>query len=385
MNWNVPFFQPDITEDDIQAAIKPLHDSWMTMGPVTQQFEEAFSGKIKTPYSHAVCNGTAALHIALVACDIKPGDEVLVPSLTFVACANVILAQGATPIFIDCTSKEDWTISPDDIEQKISPNTKAMMVVHYAGFPCNMETITTIAKKHDLKVIEDCAHAVVTKDHDRFLGNWGDVGCFSFFSNKNMTTGEGGMVVTQNQEIANRIKYLRSHGMTVLSLDKHKGRAATYDVVEPGFNYRIDEIRSSIGLSQLNRLDDNLAKRKHIYDLYIKILNKIDEVSIPFLETCAESVGYHIFPILINVEGARQSIIDALKTNGIQTSIHYPPIHLFSGYQAHAYTANCPLTEHISANEITLPFYPSMTDEQVIMVCDGIKEALHNLPTTVSV
>lgn len=372
MNWKIPLFIPELTEADIQSAMQPLRDNWLTMGEKTLEFETAFRERIGAKHAFAVSSGTAALHIALASVGIQPGDEVLLPSLTFVACANVVKALGAEPVFVDLCYLDDWTISPDDIQHKITPKSKAVMAVHYAGFPCLMDEILAVAKKHQLAVMEDSAHAIVTKHNGIYCGCFGDVGCFSFFSNKNMTTGEGGMVVTNDDQTAEQIRLLRSHGMTTLTLDRHKGHAYSYDVTEFGYNYRLDEMRSALGLSQLNRLGEFLERRREVYQWYVDGLEGVQEIHLPFQHLEYPGVGHHIFPIRLKNHGIRGQLQDALKEQGIQTSIHYPAIHLFSAYSDYK-NAECPITEQISESELTLPFYPSMTKEDVRMVCDGIK------------
>lgn len=377
MSWKITLFVPDFTENDLQAVCKPIQDAWLTMGSKTQEFETRFAEIIKAKHTFAVSNGTSALQLGLAALDIKPGDEVLVPSLTFVACANSIIAQGAKPVFVDVADESDWTISPEDIRRKITPKTKAIMLVHYAGFPCRMDEIKNIANEYNLRIIEDSAHAVVTSLNGQYCGTMGDVGAFSFFSNKNITTGEGGMVSTNDDTLAERIRRMRSHGMTTLTLDRHKGRAISYDVVETGYNVRIDEIRSCLGLSQLERLDTILQKRRAIYKHYVEKLRDVDELTIPFLDHDHHTVGIHIFPILLHATLNRNEFITCMKEKGIQTSIHYPPIHQFSAYRKILdREAACPLTESIAEHEVTLPFYPSMKDEDVNLVCTSIKECL---------
>jgi dTDP-4-amino-4,6-dideoxygalactose transaminase len=219
-----------------------------------------------------VFNATQALHLH-ISLGIGPGDEVIVPSMTFVATANAVCYTGADVRFAEISSLSDLTISPADIVERITPKTKAIMVMHYGGYPCRMNEILAIAEKHHLGVIEDAAHAPGASLQGRALGSWGDVGCFSFFSNKNLSTGEGGMLVTARDDIAEKVRLLRSHGMTSLTWERHQGHAYSYDVVDLGYNYRIDEIRSALGMVQLNKLDGNNKQRKYLTDLYRKDCN----------------------------------------------------------------------------------------------------------------
>ncbi|HEY6071919.1 MAG TPA: DegT/DnrJ/EryC1/StrS family aminotransferase, partial [Anaerolineales bacterium] len=254
MDWRVPLADIDFDEEEAQAAADVVRSRWLSMGAVTQQFEEEFAAFIGSKYTLAVTNATAALHLACLSAGLGPGDEVIVPSLTFVATANAIRYTGAVPVFADVESLDWLTISPASIEACITGKTRAIMVMHYAGFACNMPAIMEIARRHGLVVLEDSAHAIGSRLEGRGLGTWGAVGCYSFFSNKNMTTGEGGMLATDDPALAERLRLLRSHGMTTLSWDRHQGHASAYDVVDLGYNYRIDEIRSAIGRVQLRKL-----------------------------------------------------------------------------------------------------------------------------------
>ncbi len=372
--WKIPLFELEITDEDVTSVLRPLRNRWLTMGEETQRFEAAFKERTGSRHAFAVNNGTSALHLALLALQIGPGDEVLIPSFTFVACANVVRAVGADPVFVDIADETDWTISPADLEAKITPRSRALMVVHYAGFPGRMEALLAIARKHRLAVIEDCAHALISKQGGTSCGCFGDVGCFSFFSNKNMTTGEGGMVTTQRDETAERLRLLRSHGMTTLTLDRYQGRAISYDVTTVGLNYRIDEIRSALGRSQMERLTRNLELRREIYQTYVDLLAPRDEIMLPFLDRVEDETGYHIFPIALPDGAGRDAFIQALKAEGIQTSIHYPPIHRFQAYQEYlaGRDVHCPLTESISARQVTLPFYPGMSGEDIRFVCEAV-------------
>lgn len=378
MAWKIPLSDIDFDEQEIEAAIRVLKSKWLTMGEVTQEFEAAFAQYLGVKYAFAVSSGTAALHIALQALGIGEGDEVICPTLTFVATANSILYTGARPVFADITSLDDFNISPNDIQRKITAKTKAVTIVHYAGYPCDMDEIMQIAKEHNLYVIEDAAHAPGAEYKGKKCGTIGDIGCFSFFSNKNMVTGEGGMIVTNNDELAEKIKLLRSHGMTALTLDRHKGHAYSYDVVDLGYNYRIDEVRSAIGLVQLKKLDHNNERRTFTVDSYKEELEDAADLSIPFGAFTGKP-SYHIFPILLN-GGNREIFMQGLKVQGIQTSIHYPPVHLFKYYRDRfGYREGMlPLTEQVGKREVTLPLYPMMKEEEVQYITSKIKELLIN-------
>ncbi len=247
MDWRIPLADMDFGSEEEQAVQKVVRSRWLSMGEETQNFEQEFAAFIGAKHAIAVTNATAALHLACVAVGLKPKDEVIVPSLTFIATANAVRYTGAIPVFADIESADWLTVSPASIKRCVTDKTRAILVMHYAGYPCDIPAIMEIARKHGLAIIEDFAHAIGSQLDGRTLGTWGQIGCFSFFSNKNMTTGEGGMLTTDDDALADRLRILRSHGMTSLSWDRHKGHAWSYDVVDLGYNYRIDEIRSALG------------------------------------------------------------------------------------------------------------------------------------------
>jgi len=378
MEWRVPLADIDLGLEEEEAVIKVLRSRWLSMGTVTQQFEQEFADYINASYAFAVANGTAALHIACLAAGLGPGDEAIVPSLTFVATANAVRYTGATPVFADISSENDLTISPDSIENKINDHTRAIVVMHYGGYPCDMHAILSIAEKYHLNVIEDAAHSPGSSLEDRMLGTWGDVGCFSFFSNKNLATGEGGMVVTNNQTLAEKIRLLRSHGMTSLTWDRHQGHAWSYDVVELGYNYRLDEIRSAIGRIQLQKLTANNHRRRELTALYRDLLSeRVPEVQIPF-EKHPGTSSAHLMPILLPKGCDRLAFMESMKSEGIQTSIHYPPIH---GFRAYGQKNNCKdltITEDIAIREVTLPLFPTLMEQDIALVVNAVDKSMRN-------
>jgi dTDP-4-amino-4,6-dideoxygalactose transaminase len=302
---------------------------------------------------------------------------VIVPSLTFVATANAIRYTGAIPIFADIESDQDLDISVNSIEKKLTERTRAIMVMHYGGYPCDMPAIMELARAHGLMVIEDAAHAIGSEIEGRKLGTWSDVGCFSFFSNKNMTTGEGGMVVTNDDSVVDKMRILRSHGMTTMTWDRHRGHAWSYDVVELGYNYRIDEIRAALGRVQLSKLEQNNKRRRSLSALYRERLEElIPSIVIPFNKQRGIS-ACHLLPILLPDGCDRVSFMEHMKSNGIQTSIHYPPIHKFKTYAEGGEVYNLPITENVAGREVTLPLYPGLTDENVADVVLSVQGAIH--------
>ncbi len=378
MNWKIPLADLDFGPDESNAVQNVLNSRWLTMGEVTQEFELAFAHYNQVKHAIAVANGTAALHLACAALGLGRGDEVITPALTFVATANAIRYTGATPVFADIVSSSDLTISPEAIEEQINDRTKAIMVMHYGGNACNMHTILALAKKYHLSVIEDAAHAVGSELEGRKLGCWGDVGCFSFFSNKNMTTGEGGMLVTDNDELAAKIRLMRSHGMTTLTWDRHRGHAWDYDVVELGYNYRMDEIRAALGLVQLGKLEKNNERRRQLTSLYHSLFtNLLPFLVLPFSSHRGRSSA-HILPILIPDVVDRIWVLEQLKEKGIQASHHYPPVHRFSAYQQlnAGKSIHLPITDNVADREVTLPLYPGLSDEDVHTVVKAVQQAL---------
>ena len=293
--WKVQLFKLNFDGQEQEAVKEVLDSAWITMGQKTLDFETAFTSYLGEGVKGlAVSNGTAALHMAVLALGIGAGDEVITPSLTFIADQNVVTMSGAKNVLADITSNDDWSMDPADIEAKITPKTKAVLIVHYAGFACDMDAICEICKKHNLYLIEDCAHTPGADYKGRALGTFGDVSCFSFFTNKNLSVGEGGMVVTKSDEILERLRGLRSHGMTVPSFDRFKGRAITYDVAMPGLNYRIDEMRAALGLVQLKKLDGANEARTKLVNHYYERLDNVNGIKIPFRHFTRGKPNFHI-------------------------------------------------------------------------------------------
>ena len=374
MEWRVPLADVKLGIEEENAVLEVLRSGWLTMGAVTQAFEQELAAFVGAKYAFAVNNATAALHLACLSVGLGEGDEVIVPSLTFVATANAVRYTGAKVVFADIES-EDWLcICPKAIEEKITERTRAIVVMHYAGFACDMPAIMRIAEKHKLAVIEDAAHAIGASLDGKALGTWGDVGCYSFFGNKNMTTAEGGMVVTNDDQLAEKVRILRSHGMTTLTWDRFKGHASTYDVVALGYNYRIDEIRSAIGREQLKKLPAGNARREVLVGQYRQAFQeKAPALGLPFSAKRGVS-SQHIFPVLLPEGVERETFREAMKRDGIQTSFHYPPVHQFKIYRDEG--EKLWMTENVARRQVTLPLFPGMTDEQQDWVIESVVRAL---------
>ena len=375
MDYKILLFDLNFDQAEEDAVVETVRSKWISTDKKNAELERKFAEMTGAKHAVALTNCTVALHMALLLNDIKPGDEVICPSLTFVATANAIRYVNAIPVFADVKSLEDLTIDPDEIEKKITPLTKAIMLMHYGGFACDMNRIMAIAQKHNIKVIEDACHGPTAEYEGKKLGTFGQVGCFSFFSNKNISTGEGGMIITDDDAMYEKAKLLRSHGMTSLSYDRAKGHSTEYDVIELGYNYRMDDIRASIGIVQLDKLKKDLEIRAELRALYEKKLEGVDEIIIPFKGYKYFSSNY-IFPIVLkdSTVEKRNRVREFLATAGIQTSVHYPAVHRFSIYREFA--KPLPITEYVTDNLITLPMFSRLTHEQVEYICDSLKEAI---------
>jgi len=375
MSYNIPLFDLNFGQEEIDAVSTTIKSKWISTGPKCEELEQQFIDKFKTKYAISVNSCTAALHLALASIDITTGDEVICPSLTFVASVNAIKYVGATPVFCDVIGYDNFNIDPQKIEKLITKKTKAIIVVHFAGFPCDMDAIMTLVSNYNLKVIEDACHGPLSEYRGGKLGTIGDVGCFSFFSNKNISTGEGGILITDDEKIANRVRLLRSHGMTTMSYQRAKGHATDYDVVELGYNYRMDDIRASIGVVQMNKLQSDLENRLSVRAKYLECLSQIESIYIPF-ENNTEFVSNYIMPIVLknSTNKKRDYVRNKLHEAGIQTSVHYPAVHNFSIYKNT--TTDLPITEYISDNEITLPMFASLRDSDVEFIANKLKDIL---------
>jgi len=348
------------------------------LGRQPMPVRSAFAEYVGARHALAVSSGTAALHLALIACGCGPGDEVVLPALNFVAAANVVRHAGATPVFCDVRSAEDLNLDPESVASSIGPATKAVVVLHYAGWPCAIDAVTELASARGVSVVEDAAHAPGATVDGRACGTIGEIGCFSFFSNKNLAVGEGGMVVTAADGLAETMRLNRSHGMTTLTWDRHRGHAHAYDVVASGYNYRLDELRAALGLVQLARLDEHNAARARLAGRYRELLSVLPGVTVPFGGASSRSRSAHHLQVVVLPEGVdRDAVRAGLHAERIQTSVHYPPIHRFSAFAGpDGSAASLPVTEAIAPRLLTLPLYPTMTDAQVELVVDVLAAEL---------
>jgi dTDP-4-amino-4,6-dideoxygalactose transaminase len=369
--WRITLADVTVGPEEHEAVRRVLDSGWLSMGPETERFETAFAAATGAPHALAVANGTAALHLAAVALGIGPGDEVICPSLTFVASAAAMRQAGADVVLADSTSLDDFSLDPAEVERLAGPRTKAIVVVHYGGWPADMEALLAIARERGLLVIEDAAHALGAELGGAACGTIGDAGCFSFFPNKNMTTGEGGAVTFRDEEAAVRARQLRSHAMTTLTWDRHRGHAASYDVVGVGFNYRIDELRAALGTVQLGRLPAMNSARAALVERYRHNLEGHETLQMPYSGHRGTS-GHHLAPVLAPSFEHRERVRTALLAARIQTSVHYPAIHRFSSYAG----PSLPRAEAITDRVVTLPLHPKLNVAQVDEVCELALAAL---------
>ncbi len=381
-DWRVPLTDVSLGAEEIDAVRAVLESGWLSMGPRTKEFEEAWARFLGVPHALAVANGTAALHLACAALELGPGDEVLCPALTFVATANAILYTGARPVFVDIGGPDDLNLSVADTARKVTPRTRAVIAVHYTGYPCDLDGIRSLAMEHRLKIIEDAAHApggvYQGAGGAARLGSFGEAGCFSFFANKNLTTGEGGLVATRDPEVAARVRLARSHGMTSLTWDRHRGHSLSYDVTGLGYNYRLDEMRAALGLVQLSKLPAANLRRRELTRRYRDHLRTVPGLILPFAAG-GEGSACHLFPVVLPPNTDREACMALLAARGIQTSIHYPPVHRFSYYRGlwpPGFDHNLPQTEAVAPRIITLPLFATMTEAQLDLVAAAVREGL---------
>ncbi len=372
--WRVPLSDLVVTEEDIAAVAEVYRSGWLSQGPRTQEFEAAFAAYTGAEHAVAVTNCTAALHLMAMAAGLGPGDEVIVPSLTFVATANAIAYTGAKPVFADIAGLTRPWMATDSVRARITSRTRAIVSMAYGGHPGETLALAELARERGLLLLEDSAHALGTRIDGGHLGTFGWAGAYSFFSNKNLAVGEGGMVVCPDAEVAARLRLLRAHGMTAISWDRHRGHAAGYDVVATGHNFRIDEARSALGLSRLARLDDENALRGLLDERYRELLSGVEGVEPMRAPQGAESLAHHLFTVVLPVGADRDGVRRALAEQGVQTSLHYPPAHRFQIYADAA--VELPLTDAYSARAITLPMFAHMSGEQVETVVSALAEAL---------
>lgn len=366
--WRIPLSDLDLGPDVQAAVARVVASNWLTLGGEVAAFEREFAAACGAPEAVAVSSGTAALQLACAALGVGPGAEVIVPTLTFVATASAVAHAGGTPVFADSIGPEDLTLDPDDVERRITPATRGVVCMHYGGFPCRMDALLDLCERHGLFLVEDAAHAPGASWEGRALGTIGDAGCFSFFGNKNLTTGEGGMVVARQPAVLEQVRLLRSHGMTTSSWDRFRGHAAAYEVARLGHNFRLAELPAAVGSTQLARLPESNRRRAELLERYRDRLQGIAELTMPF---AGRTGAAHLAAVLVAEPDRRDPLRDALAAAGIQSSVHYQPVHLFAHFrQAYGCGAgDLPVAEGLAERIVTLPLYPTLAEEQVDEVC----------------
>jgi len=361
--------------NDKKEVVKALDSRWLTNGPNLKNFEKKFKKFVETKYAIGVGSATQSLHLSMQSLGIGSGDEVIVPTFTFAATANAAIYCGAKPIFVD-VHYDTFNMNPSEVKKKITKKTKAIIPVHYGGQSCDMDEILSLSKKYELRVIEDCAHALGTSYKNTKCGNMGIVGCFSFYPTKIITTGEGGMVTTNSNEIYKKIKILRSQGMNISPDEREKKAKWRYDIVDLGYNYRLDEIRSSLGVSQLRRVCEFNKKRIKIAKKYHKLISKIKGICIPKNKEERNHI-YHLYTIKIENEYqlTRDELFQKLYKNGIGTSVQYFPLHLMSYYKKKYFhnASEFPVANDLKDKVLCLPIYPDMKSKDIEYVVENLK------------
>lgn len=377
----LPYGTQSLDQEEIDEVIDSLKSDWITTGPKMRLFENKFKNYIGSKYAVAVNSGTAALHIATSAIDVNPGDEVIATPLTFVASANCIVYRGGKPVFADI-KKDTYNINPEEIEKKITSKTKAIIPVHFAGQPCDMDEINEIAEKHDLYVIEDAAHAIDAKYKGKKIGTISDLSIFSFHPVKNITTAEGGMVTTNNDDLYEKLLMYRTHGISKDAVKRFgKSGGFYYDMKYLGYRYNMSELHAALGIHQLDKLKSFQKRRRDIVKIYNEKLQKLDEIKIPFKKKNVKH-SWHLYVIQLKLEKLkvdRDYIFKALREENIGVNVHYIPVHYHSYYKNkfNLRKGILPNVEWLFPRLLTIPLFPKMTNNDVSDVVDSIKKIIN--------
>ena len=376
----IPFHLPDIGEEEIQSVIETLRSGWLTTGSKTEQFEEEFARYIGARHAIAVNSCTAALHLALEAVGISTGDEVIVPTMTFAATAEVVHYCRALPVLVDC-NRDTLNIDVDEVEKAITPKTKAIIPVHFAGQPCEIDRILDLARTRKIKVIEDAAHALPAKHQGKMVGTHGDITCFSFYATKTITTGEGGMATTENSEWAERMKVLSLHGISRDAVNRYAaGGSWFYEILYPGFKYNLTDVASAIGIPQLRKCHSFERIRHRYANMYNEAFRDVPEIILPHVKRDVEH-AWHLYVIQLDLKKlriGRDEMINLLKSRGIGTSVHFIPLHLHPFYRNNYTYAKekFPIANQVFNRMISLPIYPKMTESDVQRVIATVKQLI---------
>jgi dTDP-4-amino-4,6-dideoxygalactose transaminase len=375
----IPLFDIRIAEREIAAVEEALRSGWLTMGPRTQAFEEAFGQHLGCRHVIATSSCTASLHLAYLAAGVGPGDEVIVPSITFVASAAAARYCGATPVLADVVGPHDLGLDPADAERRITEHTRGICAVHYGGYGCAVDELRELCDAHGLALIEDAAHTPsATTPSGAKLGTVGLAGTFSFFSNKVLSCGEGGALATDDDAVAALVRSRRSHAMTSGTWDRHRGHSAGYDVVGLGYNYRLDEPRAALLHARMEGLESDIDSRRRLVRRYRELLAPVDGLTVPYSDEEVGRSSCYVMPVLVDDPDVRDPLREHLSEQGIQTSILYPAVHEFSEY-AGAQPGGLPQSELVARAELTLPLYPHLSDDDQDRVVDAVRAGLEQL------
>ncbi len=376
----IPYGRQWVTEEDIKAVSDVLRSDWLTTGPKVEEFEEAFAAKVGSRYAVALSSGTAALHAAAFAACIGPEDEVITTPMTFAATANCILYQGGRPVFSD-VEPETLLVDASKIEEKITPKTKAIIAVDYAGQPCDYDALKSIAKRHNLTLVADACHALGATYKGRNVGALADMTVFSFHPVKHITTGEGGMVTTDDPELAKRVRVFRNHGITSDHRERERCGSWFYEMVDLGFNYRLPDINCALGLSQLKRLDQNVSRRRELAAFYNEAFSKIEAVR-PLTQKADRKSSWHLYVVkldLSKIRTTRKDVFSSLRDEGIGVNVHYIPVYWHPYYQKLGYKKGlCPVAEKAYEEIVTLPLFCAMSDSDAAQVVSAVKKTLQS-------
>ena len=384
---DIPLSAPDITDAEIDAVVSVLRTPRLSLGPKMEEFEAAMAVYSGAPHAVAVSSGTAGLHLALLAVGIGPGDEVIVPSFTFIAVANAVRYVGAHPVFADVDA-ESLNLSPGSVEAAITPRTRALIVVHTFGRPGDMDALLDLGRRHNLLLIEDACEAIGAEIAGRRVGSFGDAGIFAFYPNKQITTGEGGMVVTPHAQIAQRIASLRNHGRYASGRSAAQNPESRDPVVDHGFehaqlgyNYRLSEMQCALGVAQLARIDAILARREIIARRYCESLRGHPHLLLPAVDIPGQRLSWFVFVVRLSqsfTRDDRDRIMHALAAEGIATGRYFAPIHMQPAYSAWRPSFPLPITESVAERTLALPFFNRITEEQIDRVCSVLRAALND-------
>ncbi|MHB1545639.1 MAG: DegT/DnrJ/EryC1/StrS family aminotransferase [bacterium] len=377
----IEFAVPSIGQDEINEVVETLKSGWITMGAKTKKFEELFAAFLGIKYAISVNSATSGLHLALDCCGIKEGDEVILPTMTFVATAEAVEYLGAKPVLVDCDEKT-FNLSVEDVKKKITPKTKAIIPVHMAGQPADILDIINIAKGTSIKIIEDAAHALPSRINNKIIGSIGDATVFSFYATKTLTTGEGGMITTDDGDIANNAQIKRLHGMDKDAWKRYDNSGSwEYDVTKLGYKYNMTDIMASIGIHQLTKVNSFRDRRAYIAQRYTDAFSKIDEIITPFVHNDIQH-SWHLYIIKLNLNVlslTRNDFMNELKNLKVNTSVHFKPLHMFSYFKnKYDYSnADFPNASSLFDRIVSLPIYPSMTEEDINYVIDVVIQTVH--------